>query len=67
MPGSDLALQDGDGHGQHPNGDALDRTSDDEGGETRGEDLDESRDEVYDGAYAHRHASAKDVTDISRT
>lgn len=66
MAGSDLALQNGDGHGQHSNGDALDRSSDDEGGETRSKDLDESGDEVYNSAYAHRHASAKDVADIGR-
>lgn len=66
MSRSDLALKNGDRHGQHAHGHALDRTSDDEDAETRSEDLDESRDEVYDGAYAHGHAPAKDVADICR-
>ncbi len=66
MARSDLTLKDGNGHGQHSDSDALDRTSDDEGGETRSENLDESRDEIYNGAYAHRHTSPKDVTDIGR-
>ena len=66
MAGGDLALQNRDGHGQHSNGDALGRSSNDEGGETGGEDLNEGGDEIHNGAYAHRHASAKDIADIGR-
>jgi len=66
IPRSDFALQNGDCHGQHAHGYALDRTPDNEDAETRSEDLDESRDEVDDSAYAHGHASAKDVADICR-
>ena len=61
------AISNGHGHGQHSDGDALDRTSDDEGGEIRSEDLDEGRDEIYNCAYAHGHAPAEYVADIGRT
>ncbi len=66
MSGSNFALQNGNCHGQHADGDTLDGASDNERSEVGSKDLDSGRDKIDDGAYAHRHASTEDIAYIRR-
>ena len=64
MGWGDFALEDGYGHGEDSDAEALDASSDDECCEVGHEDLDEGCDEVDEGSYSDGHSPAQDVADV---
>lgn len=61
----DFCLDDGDGHGQESNSQALNGTTGNEGCKVRGEDLDEGAEEVNESTDADALLPADDITQPS--